>query len=354
MKNKQWSAFAPGKVYFGGEYAVVSGQSSAIIFNTTVGVKTTFNQEETWSVTSSQQNTGYEVTSHQGLVAIPSNILVQDSINIVQRFAQQRGFDCLKGHLHIESLLDHNTTTKYGLGSSGAVCVSIIKVLSQAYGLDLLPIEVYKLAVLAQLEHYSYSSHGDVAVSAYNTWIIYKKYDDIWLYQHIHKDIDWLIHHVWPNLRIESIKPHHFPISLVFTGTSADSQELVKKMKPHLTKPYYSLFIESTKQSIDPLFHAMDQDCMINVLKHTKSLIRAMDMLQRNTKIEIKTPVMEHIAELIEPFNGLLKVSGAGGGDCVWCLYPDVLAQQMGNDVLIQEGFVILDELVHMSTKEQL
>jgi phosphomevalonate kinase len=353
MKNNQWSAFAPGKVYFGGEYAVVSGQSSAIIFNTTVGVHTTFTEGDAWSVTSSQQVSGYELTHHLGLVAIPSNLLVQDSINIIQRYAQQLEFECLKGHLHIESSLDYSATTKYGLGSSGAVCVSIIKVLSQAYGLELSPLEIYKLAVLAQLEHFSYSSHGDVAVSAYNTWIIYKKYDDTWLYQHIHKDIEWLLHHVWPNLRIDVIKAHHFPISLVFTGTPADSQELVRQMKPHLTKPYYSLFIESTKQSIEPLSHAIDQDCMNNILKHTKSLTRAMDMLQRNTKIEIKTPVMERISQIIEPFEGLLKVSGAGGGDCVWCLYPDVLAQQMGNDLLIQEGFVILDDLVHMPNKEK-
>ena len=349
--NNKYTAFAPGKVYFGGEYAVVSGQSSAIIFNTKVGVTTTFTPEEKWRITSTQQSEGYECIQHLGLIFIPSNLLIQDAINVVQRYAQQQNIPCLWGHLHIESSLDYNTTTKYGLGSSGAVCVSIIKVLTQAYGFELSPLEIYKLAVLSQLEHFSHSSYGDVAVSAYNTWIVYHKYDDTWLYQHIHKDIDWLLHHVWPHLTIETIQEHAFPMSLVFTNASADSQTMVKAMKHHQTKSYYSLFIESTKNSIDPLSKAMDQDCMSNVIKHTKSLSRALDMLQRNTKITIKTETMEHIASLIEPFNGIIKVSGAGGGDCVWCLYPDILSQQMGNDVLIQEGYILLDELV-FSNKE--
>jgi len=346
MKNKKHSAFAPGKVYFAGEYAVVSAQSSAIIFNTRVGVNTSFEMEEKWRVTSSQHQEGYELIQHLGLVSIPSNLLVQDAINVVQRYAQQHNIPCIWGHLHIESSLDYNTTTKYGLGSSGAVCVSVIKVLTQAYGFELSPLEIYKLAVLSQLEHFPFSSYGDIAVSAFNTWILYHKYDDTWLTQHMHKDLEWLLHHVWPLLQIEPIQEHSFPLSLVFTNASADSQEMVKIMKQHATKAYYTLFIDTTKSNIEPLSKAMDQDCMSNVIKHTKSLSRALDMLQRNTKLNIKTETMEHIASLIEPFDGFIKVSGAGGGDCVWCLYPDVLNQQLGNDVLAQAGFKILDELV--------
>jgi mevalonate kinase len=103
MKNKKYSAFAPGKVYFAGEYAVVSALSSAIIFNTRVGVNTSFEMEEKWRVTSSQHQEGYELIQHLGLVSIPSNLLVQDAINVVQRYAQQHNIPCIWGHLHIES-----------------------------------------------------------------------------------------------------------------------------------------------------------------------------------------------------------------------------------------------------------
>ena len=352
MKNKIYSAFAPGKVYFGGEYAVVAAQSSAIIFNTQVGVNTTFKIQDAWHITSTQCLEGYEHFHHQGLVSIPSNLLVQDAINVMQRFAQQQGKLCVCGHLHIESSLDYNTTTKYGLGSSGAVCVSIIKVLAQAYEFELSPLEVYKLAVLSQLEHFVFSSYGDVAVSAYDCWIVYHKYDETWLTQHMHKDLMWLIQHVWPQLKIEPIKAHDFPISLVFTNASSDSQEMVKLMKKHSTKSYYTLFVETTRNIIDPLSKAMDQDCMSNVMRHTKTLSLALSMLQRNTKMNIKTEAMDHIESLIEPYHGFIKVSGAGGGDCVWCLYPDVEHQQQANAVLEKEGYILLDNLVFKPRKE--
>lgn len=351
MNSNIHTAYAPGKVYFGGEYAVVGGQCSAIIFNTQVGVHTTFTVQDAWKITSSLLPQGFEITAYQSLVAVANNLVVQDAINIVQRYAQQKGITCVSGHLHIESGLDNSLTTKYGLGSSGAVCVGIIKVLAKVYNIELTPLELYKLAVLSQLEHFSYSSFGDLAVSAYDCWIMYHKYDTIWLSQHMHKDIDWLLHHVWPQLSIEPIKAHAFPMSLVFTNASADSQTMVKLMKKHTTKSYYTLFVETTRSVMDPLSKAIDQDCTANVLRYTKSLASALDMLQRNTMIPIRTATMDDIETMIEPFDGFIKVSGAGGGDCVWCLYPDSISQQRGNEVLMKAGFIILDHLVFAPTQ---
>lgn len=351
MSSKVEVAYAPGKVYFGGEYAVVGGQSSAIIFNTQVGVHTTFKVADDWKITSSLVPQGYEVHEFQGLVTIPQNLVVQDAINIVQRYAQQKGMTCVSGHVHIDSGLDNSLTTKYGLGSSGAVCVSVIKVLTQVYHIELTPLELYKLAVLSQLEHFAHSSFGDLAVSSFNCWLVYHKYDAIWLTQHMHKDLDWLLHHVWPQLSIEPIKSHTFPMSLVFTNASADSQALVQSMMKHSTKSYYTLFVETTRSMIDPLSKAIDQDCVSNVLKYTRSLASALAILQRNTAIPIQTATMDEIESLIEPFNGFIKVSGAGGGDSVWCLYPDTQSQERANQVLRQAGYTILDHLVFAPNK---
>ena len=86
-------------------------------------------------------------------------------------------------HLTIDSNLADNSGQKYGLGSSAAVLVSVVKALNEFYGLELSNLYIYKLAVIANMKLQSLSSCGDIAVSVYSGWLAYSTFDHDWLKQ---------------------------------------------------------------------------------------------------------------------------------------------------------------------------
>lgn len=86
-------------------------------------------------------------------------------------------------HLTIDSNLADNSGQKYGLGSSAAVLVSVVKALNEFYGLELSNLYIYKLAVIANMKLQSLSSCGDIAVSVYSGWLAYSTFDHDWVKQ---------------------------------------------------------------------------------------------------------------------------------------------------------------------------
>ena len=84
-------------------------------------------------------------------------------------------------HLTIDSNLADDSGQKYGLGSSAAVLVSVVKVLNEFYDMQLSNLYIYKLAVIANMKLQSLSSCGDIAVSVYSGWLAYSTFDHDWL-----------------------------------------------------------------------------------------------------------------------------------------------------------------------------
>lgn len=72
---------------------------------------------------------------------------------------------------------------KYGLGSSAAVLVSVVKALNEFYDMQLSNLYIYKLAVISNMRLQSLSSCGDIAVSVYSGWLAYSTFDHDWVKQ---------------------------------------------------------------------------------------------------------------------------------------------------------------------------
>ena len=86
-------------------------------------------------------------------------------------------------HLEIDSNLDDASGNKYGLGSSAAVLVSVVKALNEFYDMQLSNLYIYKLAVISNMRLQSLSSCGDIAVSVYSGWLAYSTFDHDWVKQ---------------------------------------------------------------------------------------------------------------------------------------------------------------------------
>ena len=85
-------------------------------------------------------------------------------------------------HLEIDSNLDDASGNKYGLGSSAAVLVSVVKALNEFYDMQLSNLYIYKLAVISNMRLQSLSSCGDIG-KCIQWWLAYSTFDHDWVKQ---------------------------------------------------------------------------------------------------------------------------------------------------------------------------
>ena len=173
---------APGKLYIAGEYAVTEpGYKSVLI---AVDRFVTASIEDS----NAPQGTIHSKTLHHDPVTFQrreDQIVVSDvhaakqlkyvitAIEVFEQYVRSNHISLKHFNLTIDSNLDDANGHKYGLGSSAAVLVSVVKVLNEFYETHLSNLYIYKLAVIANMKLQSLSSCGDIAVSIYTGWLAY-------------------------------------------------------------------------------------------------------------------------------------------------------------------------------------
>lgn len=184
--TKSYTIQVPGKLFIAGEYAVVEAGEPAIIGAVTSYL--TLNIEETNEPVStlwSSQNPDLTVRftrSLDGLLQASSNEypLLQTALTLGELYlkAIMPDWTAKSFAIHITSALDDQKShKKYGLGSSGAVVVAVIKGIFQLYGMSYTDEIIYKLAVLTALQHQKMGSFGDMASNSYGGVIYYQSPD---------------------------------------------------------------------------------------------------------------------------------------------------------------------------------
>ena len=136
---------------------------------------------------------------------------------------------------------------KYGLGSSAAVLVSVVKVLNEFYDMQLSNLYIYKLAVIANMKLQSLSSCGDIAVSVYSGWLAYSTFDHDWVKQQMDEtSVNDVLEKNWPGLHIEPLQaPENMEVLIGWTGSPASSPHLVSEVKRLKSDPsFYGEFLD--------------------------------------------------------------------------------------------------------------
>ncbi|MDN6699313.1 MAG: phosphomevalonate kinase, partial [Staphylococcus equorum] len=164
---------APGKLYIAGEYAVVEPGYKSILIAVDRFVTASIEDSN------APQGTIHSKTLHHEPVTFQrreDKIVVSDlnaakqlkyvitAIEIFEQFVRSNNMPLKHFNLTIDSNLDDTNGHKYGLGSSAAVLVSVVKALNEFYGMHLSNLYIYKLAVIANMKLQSLSSCGDIAV----------------------------------------------------------------------------------------------------------------------------------------------------------------------------------------------
>lgn len=329
-----------GKLYLAGEYAIVYGLSPAIIMRTTQALHINAEMVESGYIFSSQFKEGaLSYTWQTFSTDFHEHPYIQRALHIVQRYLTEKSITLKPMGIELESELDNHKNQKYGLGSSATLTVGLIKSICALHGVLLSPLELYKLSVLSQFYDFPHSSYGDIACVAFDAWVYYQKFDLDFLNQRDSNSIVDLCTMPWPQLQILKLEPLQIDLLVAYTNQAADSHKLVKTVSAHQTNSSFIEFSKITHHLVTDLYQYW------NKLK-TDQLLTLMAALQHNlgnlatlTQAPLITDDMNQIYTLIQQHQGIMKLSGAGGGDCVLCFFPTNTALIRAQNELERAGY---------------
>lgn len=317
---------APGKLYLAGEYAVVETGFPAVLTSVNKYVTVTINKTQNGGTIQSK-NLNKELIhwNRQGtqLVFDDSESQLQyilAAIKFVERYALERDVKLNYYDLLVTSELDSKDGKKYGLGSSAAVTVAVVKTLGDFYHLELSAMDIYKIAAISHLSVQGNGSLGDIAASAFGGIVAYYSPDRNWIFNMVRNhSITEILSLDWPKLQIHSLElPDDLELTVGWTGSPASTSILVDRIA--LTKAQkvdkYQHFLQSSRQNVEDLIDGFKTKNSTKIKKMFREYRQLLADLADFSDVHIETELLEKLCDIAEKLGGSAKTSGAGGGDC--------------------------------------
>ncbi|MFH5811501.1 phosphomevalonate kinase [Companilactobacillus sp. FL22-1] len=317
---------APGKLYLAGEYAVVETGFPAVLTSVNKYVTVTINKTQNGGTIQSK-NLNKELIhwNRQGtqLVFDDSESQLQyilAAIKFVERYALERDVKLNYYDLLVTSELDSKDGKKYGLGSSAAVTVAVVKTLGDFYHLELSAMDIYKIAAISHLSVQGNGSLGDIAASAFGGIVAYYSPDRNWIFNMVRNhSITEILSLDWPKLQIHSLElPDDLELTVGWTGSPASTSILVDRIA--LTKAQkvdkYQHFLQSSRQNVEDLIDGFKTKNSTKIKKMFSEYRQLLADLADFSDVHIETELLEKLCDIAEKLGGSAKTSGAGGGDC--------------------------------------
>lgn len=274
-----------------------------------------------------------EWSFNQGKVTIVSE---DNRVNFVQEAMTIACMYLLEKHIPIDDISirvkseldDKKTGKKFGLGSSAAVSVGIIKAILQWHLKESLsPEQVFKLASIAHIAAQGNGSGADVAASSYGGVIQYSSFQAEWLrkeYQHSSSLME-LLHKDWKYFSAKQIElPSDLYLCIGWTGSPASTGNLVDKImdlkNSNILK--YQEFLSESEEAVDNFLTGIESKDLPLLLKGIKKNRAALVAVGKEAKTELETPMIKRLCDIAEELGGAGKQSGAGGGDCGIAFMP--------------------------------
>ncbi|MBP2623741.1 phosphomevalonate kinase [Streptococcus oricebi] len=303
-----------GKLYWAGEYAILSPHQGAIIKNIPIYMRAKIEPASDYQLASS-------LFKHQASLAFdPAYALIQEAIQLMNVYLTQQGLSPEPFKLEILGAMEKEGK-KLGLGSSGSVLILTLRAVASFYNLELEPDILFKLGAYLLLKRGDNGSMGDLACIAYEDLIYYQSFDRQSLREKIKQaSFDEVLRADW-GYQIRRIHPAlTFDFLVGWTKEPAISKDL----------------IDQVQEAISPSFLSASQQA---VLKAEQALIKGDKPALKAALTENATclaslhpaighPKLEKLMEASRNLDALAKSSGAGGGDCGIALAFDDQASQ--------------------------
>ena len=323
---------APGKLFIAGEYAIVEPGGRAVLVAVDRYVTAHITASETGSVSSAHYGPEPVYWDRDETAAV---VVANPGRPLDQVFATIRTVEAYAGDLDIEprghclqitSELQDPTGRKYGLGSSAAVTVAVVRALDEFYGLRLSLMEQFKLSLLATLDVAPAASGGDLAASTFGGWLAYRSPDRVAAAAlRMRAGVLAAVRQPWPLLEITPLPaPTSLDLIVGWTGQSASTTALVDDVHARREAPNlsYDQFLAGSEAQVADLITGLRHDDSALVLDAVRGARELLAGLGAGTGIDIETPALAHLVRSAEQIGAAGKSSGAGGGDCGIVLAP--------------------------------
>jgi len=272
---------------------------------------------------------------------------VQEAMTTAFIYLKENNISLRHFRIHVRSDLDDKVSgKKFGLGSSAAVVVGVIKaILHWHLEKEPSPELVFKLASISHVAAQGNGSGADVAASAFGGIIQYSSFQAEWLrnqYNQSHSLME-LLETDWKYLSISPIElPEDIHLCIGWTGSPASTGSLVDQIKGLKKTNFdkYQKFLECSREAVDNILKGIYENNLPLLLNGIKQNRAALVTVGKDANVELETSMITKLCNLAERHGGAAKQSGAGGGDCGIAFMPtkesaDQLVVAWGNEGII-------------------
>lgn len=299
MSDEVFTARAPGKIFLVGEYSVLDGKPAFLI-----------------------AVDKYVVASFQPGDSSPSEgELVDSALDTVYSYLSEGAVQVRKGSVKIQNGLVDEEGRKLGLGSSGAICVAVIKAVLKAHGITPSISLLFRLGAIAECRVQPGGSFGDVVSAACGGFIEYNPIESDWLAPRIVTEpVRQLVESKWP----ESTAVRYpwaedlIPV-LGWTGAPVSTPSLIRKYQSAKSKRKkdFTGFLEEYEEAVArPMERALDRGDTTRF----KELVRQDRILVKRMSdslgLGLMTPTLNKLVKAAESCGATAKPTGSWGGDC--------------------------------------
>ncbi len=284
----------PGKLMIFGEHAVVYGYPCIV---------TSINKHITVEVEKTKLESDIFHTP-----GVPDTSFVRSALNL---FREKYNTE------DPVSITTQSDLGNYGLGSSAAVTVALLKALAKLYDIRLSKKELFKLSYETILRVQKTASGFDVAACVFGGTILFDG----------------------KSKKVTKIISEKLPLLAVYSGRKASTVSMIDKVK--YLKNKKPRFVEDLFKEIAKIVNQGKLAIQAGDWKVVGKLMNKNHQLL--AKLGVTTPELDNLVMGLSQAGAFgSKLSGAGGGDCVIALVSDDKKKNIEKEI-IKKGAEIID-----------
>lgn len=332
----------PGKLYIIGEYSVTKPGNEAIIVAVDKFIHVRVKADEDNQFSSEMGHFKWMLSDELPVFVYDNLTHAKAAIYIAHRYLKYKGITPQTYSIQLFSELTSKDNIKYGLGSSGAVIVAVIKGILKFHDIEISKLDLFKLSVLSQIEISDITSGGELAASIFGGWVFYQRYDLIWILNR-KGHFDEVMKMPWPLLKIDKLKKPYLKLVVCFSGVSQSTKVYTEKTTNLNGSSWYANFLNKTKLIVNQFKEALIRSDYYTI-KYMIDLYRQMlSELEQHAEIKIESEPFKKMIQIANDYGYSAKTSGAGFGDCGIALVKNDIDKQTLQDAWIKGGLTALE-----------